>query len=471
MGNNKKNKGKGKGKGNDQSTGNRNANNHLPLVSVCTPTFNRRPFIPSMIQCFNHQTYPKDRIEWIIIDDGSDKVEEFFVDIPQVKYFKYDTKMTLGKKRNLMHEKSSGDILVYMDDDDYYPPERIAHAVSMLQSHPKALCAGASEIYIYFKHITQMVQFGPYGPNHATAGTFAFKRELLKNNAYDEKASLAEEKSFLKDYTVPFVQLEPKKTILVFSHIHNTFDKKKLLDNRHPNFVRDSDKTVDEFIKQPDLKDFYMNQIEGLLADYAPGRPEMKPDVLKQIAEINVEREKMARDENEKMHRLLGELQQLAPTNPMKAMELMQKNPPLMQHMAQNNQPIFQRIQQEAQQQQRMNPDQQKQMIAQRTQQFKNQNQNQFQQPPQFQTLNQDQNQDQNQTQNQIPMSEPPIKAMINGQEMILTNSQTVEILQQQQQQLIHLNRENEEKDKLIADLKKQLENLSTQSSIIEVAE
>ena len=129
-----------------------------------------------------------------------------------------------------------------MDDDDYYPPERIAHAVSMLQSHPKALCAGASEIYIYFKHITQMVQFGPYGPNHATAGTFAFKRELLKNNAYDEKASLAEEKSFLKDYTVPFVQLEPKKTILVFSHIHNTFDKKKLLDNRHPNFVLKQDR-------------------------------------------------------------------------------------------------------------------------------------------------------------------------------------------------------------------------------------
>ena len=33
------------------------------------------------------------------------------------------TKMTLGKKRNLMHEKSKGDIIVYMDDDDYYPPD------------------------------------------------------------------------------------------------------------------------------------------------------------------------------------------------------------------------------------------------------------------------------------------------------------------------------------------------------------
>ena len=39
---------------------------YYPLVSVCTPTFNRRPFIQTMFQCFKNQTYPKDRIEWII---------------------------------------------------------------------------------------------------------------------------------------------------------------------------------------------------------------------------------------------------------------------------------------------------------------------------------------------------------------------------------------------------------------------
>ena len=216
--------------------------NEMPFVSICTPTFNRRPFIPSMIKCFNHQTYPKDRMEWIIIDDGTDKIEDLISDIPNVKYYKYDEKMPLGKKRNLMHEKSVGEIIVYMDDDDYYPPERVSHAVTMLQSHPKALCAGSSEIYIYFKHIEKMYQFGPYGPNHATAGTFAFKRELLNEHRYEDHAALAEEKAFLKNYTVPFVQLEPKKTILVFSHIHNTFDKKTLLTNAHPQFTKVSEK-------------------------------------------------------------------------------------------------------------------------------------------------------------------------------------------------------------------------------------
>ena len=55
-----------------------------------------------------------------------------------------------------MHEKSTGDIIVYMDDDDYYPPTRISHAVETLAQNPQALCAGSSIMHIYFKHINKM---------------------------------------------------------------------------------------------------------------------------------------------------------------------------------------------------------------------------------------------------------------------------------------------------------------------------
>ena len=293
--NNKKKNNNNKNNNNSNTSNNQNITvntDKYPFVSVCTPTFNRRPFIEGMLKCFNHQDYPKDRMEWIIIDDGTDKIEELVINHPNVKYFKYDTKMKLGRKRNLLHEKSKGDIIVYMDDDDYYPPQRVSHAVEKLQEHPEALCAGSSEIYIYFKHIQKMYQFGPYGPNHATAGTFAFKRKLIENR-YDDEACLAEEKSFLKDYTVPFVQLDPKKVILVFSHEHNTFDKRKLLENPHPNFVKESTKTVDEFVKEKELKEFYMN-VDSLLQYYSPGKPIMKPDVLEQMVKIEETRRKHA---------------------------------------------------------------------------------------------------------------------------------------------------------------------------------
>jgi glycosyltransferase involved in cell wall biosynthesis len=264
---------------------------YYPFVSVCTPTFNRRPFIETMIACFKNQTYPKNRIEWIIVDDGTDKIKDILdkSKLDLIKYFPIEQKMTLGKKRNFMHKQCKGSIIVYMDDDDYYPPERISHAVERLQGAPSALCAGASELYIYFKHIKQMYQCGPYNATHATAGTFAFRKELLEQTFYEDSAALAEEKFFLKDYTIPFVQLDPLKTILVFSHEHNTFDKRKLLDNPHPDYFKPSTKTVDMFIrdaKEQPIRRFFMNDIDELLMDYQLGEPRYKPDVLLQIQKI-----------------------------------------------------------------------------------------------------------------------------------------------------------------------------------------
>jgi hypothetical protein len=128
-----------------------------------------------------------------------------------------------------------------------------------------------------------MYQFGPYGPNHATAATFAFRRTLLDQTSFDNNAAIAEEKYFLKNYTIPFIQLDPIKTILVFSHIHNSFDKKDLL-NQPPNqYLKISPKHVNDFIKEPEIKHFFLNTIDDLLGSYIPGRPEFKPDVLKQM--------------------------------------------------------------------------------------------------------------------------------------------------------------------------------------------
>jgi len=240
-----------------------------PFVSVCTPTYNRRRFLPFLIKCFQSQTYPKELMEWIIIDDSDESVEDIFMDPSLdeetrkcIKYFRVEEKMKLGRKRNFMHEKCKGEIIVYMDDDDYYPPERVNHAVNKLRSKPYAKVAGSSLIYIYFKHLNKVYRFGPYGQMHSTAGTFAFKREILLETKYDDDAEMAEERFFLKNYSFPMVQLDTMKTILVFAHDHNTFDKKKLLDKEHfhPDFVAETRMMPKAFIKNKEMREFYMTQ-------------------------------------------------------------------------------------------------------------------------------------------------------------------------------------------------------------------
>jgi glycosyltransferase involved in cell wall biosynthesis len=267
-------------------------NKILPRVSICTPTFNRRPFFKGIISCVLSQDYPKDLLEWIIVDDGTDPIEDLIKEVPFVKYFKLDTKIPLGKKRNYMHDmctfKNDTDIIVYMDDDDFYPSTRVSHSVERL-INSKALCAGSSELHIWFSTLNKMYRFGPYGPNHATAGTFAFKRCLLNDTHYEDSAVLAEEKFFLKNYTIPFVQLDPLKTILVFSHEQNTFDKRRLIDPTNT-MCKESSLKVKNFIKNTEIQQFYMVDIEKLLSTYEPGDIKHKQDVLDEIKRRDIER-------------------------------------------------------------------------------------------------------------------------------------------------------------------------------------
>jgi glycosyltransferase involved in cell wall biosynthesis len=264
-----------------------------PFISVCTPTFNRRPFIPYLIKCFEQQTYPKEKMEWIIVDDGTDSIEDLVKHIPQVKYFRENKKMNLGKKRNFMHSKCSGEIIIYMDDDDYYPPERVSHAVESLVKHPEYLIAGSSEMHIYFDTHKKIYQFGPYTENHSTAATFAFRKKLLKKTKYDEGSFIAEEKQFLKNYTIPLFQLDTQKVILVCSHRHNSVSKEELLKNKEQSKITDSKFVVEDFIKDPELLEFYTTGVDKLLENYDIGKPEKKPGLIKKIQENKENRNKM----------------------------------------------------------------------------------------------------------------------------------------------------------------------------------
>ena len=273
--------------------------NKKTRVSLCTPTFNRRPFIQQMVDNIMKQDYPKELMEWIILDDGTDPIGDLVKDIPFVKYIYSKERMSLGKKRNSMHQycsfKNDNDILVYIDDDDYYPPERVSHSVETLNKS-NALCAGSSEIYLWFNGINKMYKFGPYGPNHGTAGTFAFKRIMLKDTHYEDSAVLAEEKFFLKNYTIPFVQLNPLKTILVISHEQNTFDKRRLIDTNSP-VCNDSSLVPSTFIKDSKTLQFYTKDIEEQLKLYEEGDIKNKPDVLAEIKRRDEERSKQVQQQ------------------------------------------------------------------------------------------------------------------------------------------------------------------------------
>jgi glycosyltransferase involved in cell wall biosynthesis len=203
-------------------------------------------------------------MEWIIFDDGTDKVGDLFAasGLKNVRYYSEDIKLNIGAKRNKLNELAKGEIIVCMDDDDYYPPERVSHAVDRLNTNPSFEICGSSLLYMYYSDNKKIYQIGPYitnrdgTTNHATNGTMAYRRRYFDNHKYDETVTHAEETSFLNKYAEPLHQLNPNKVMLVMSHSENTFDKKKLREHNNPMFKLTQLK-LKNFIRDKTLRDFF----------------------------------------------------------------------------------------------------------------------------------------------------------------------------------------------------------------------
>jgi len=196
----------------------------LPFVSIVVPTRNRRPFLEQLVRNVQRQDYPPARMELLVADDGDDPVEDALHRIPELRYLRTEQRLPIGAKRNLLNREARGDIIVHMDDDDYYPPNRVSHAVAALSGSP-ALIAGASEMYIYELATQRVIRTGPFGPSHATGNTLAYKRAYLDSYQFEDQATAQEEPYFTEGFRVPMVQLDTRKTILCIAHSSNTVDK------------------------------------------------------------------------------------------------------------------------------------------------------------------------------------------------------------------------------------------------------
>lgn len=195
-------------------------------------------------------------MEWIILDDGRDKVEDLFhaAHIPNLRYLYEDEKMRIGAKRNRLNKEARGSIIIAMDDDDYYPADRVQTVVDAFTQHPDKNLAGSSEMNMYYIDQQTIWTIGSHGPNHATNGTMAWRKTYANTHFYDEYVTKAEETSFLEGYKHSMIQLDPKKTILVVCHSDNTVDKSLL--RKQPK-MKETAYTLEDLVKEPALRTFY----------------------------------------------------------------------------------------------------------------------------------------------------------------------------------------------------------------------
>jgi glycosyltransferase involved in cell wall biosynthesis len=211
----------------------------LSVSIVTISCYMRVDFLKVLALCIKKQNY-KNIKEWVIVDTsqvGSNKtnknltkiINDFKKDslLPTIIYHKSE-KNSIGGWRNETNKLATSDIIVCMDDDDYYPVERVSHAVERL-SDKKFLIAGCDKLLFYDIHFKQMYLYKGMGEYHSTNNCFAYWKDYLNEHSYDETVSHAEEESFTHKFTIPMIQLDTDKTVLQFSHSVNTYSKKNII--------------------------------------------------------------------------------------------------------------------------------------------------------------------------------------------------------------------------------------------------
>ena len=202
-----------------------------PFVSVITPTKDRPHFLKNILRNFFRQNYSLDLMELIIGDDSKKSNENLIPKHKNIMY-KHLDKMSIGKKRNILCEMAKGDIIVFMDDDDFYHPDKVTLIVDNLWESDY-MVSGSSIMHVYYICYDTIFKYGPYNEKngktyHTTCGTMAFKKKYFENHKFPDVNS-SEEKIFLDNWNTEVLQLDSLKSILCIAHLDNTIDKHKFL--------------------------------------------------------------------------------------------------------------------------------------------------------------------------------------------------------------------------------------------------
>lgn len=113
-------------------------------VSVIIPTYNRKDSLLRTLDSLSRQTYPAERLEVIVVDDGGNDGTEA-VTYPSfpfaLRYLRQDNRGATAA-RNSGASHSSGQILVFIDDDIRLYPLTLERLVNETSRHEQTIVLG-----------------------------------------------------------------------------------------------------------------------------------------------------------------------------------------------------------------------------------------------------------------------------------------------------------------------------------------
>lgn len=206
-----------------------------PPITVVTPTYNRKQLIEIAFHNLLSTDYPKNRIEWIVIEDNEktphlagEKIMDFQLQVPEIrlKYIPIEGRMSIGEKRNCAIREASHDIILFMDDDDHYPPTSFRRRVAWLtkgvkrgESTQTIACCTTLALYD-LKNGTSAVNVPPFDiplAQRVSEATLTFHKSAWAERPFPH-VSIAEGEGWLEGRENQVMEIPPQQIIVAFTH-------------------------------------------------------------------------------------------------------------------------------------------------------------------------------------------------------------------------------------------------------------
>lgn len=161
-------------------------------VSIIVPIYNAYLYLSKCLESLVKQTYKN--IEIILINDGSTDNSEEIVNLYLEKFdniiYIKDTNHGQGHARNVGLERATGDLITFVDSDDYVDVTIVEKLVNALGDSDVSICDITkidSTKQIYFKnHINYGNDQVNFMLSHPGPVAKIYKKELLKDHKFME---------------------------------------------------------------------------------------------------------------------------------------------------------------------------------------------------------------------------------------------------------------------------------------------
>lgn len=184
-----------------------------PKISIVTPSFNQAQYLEETIRSVILQGYPN--LEYIIIDGGSTdgSVEIIKEYEPWLTYWVSEPDRGQSHAINKGFERSTGDIMTWLNSDDYYLPNVFRLIAETFSQNQTMWVAGAC-FYLYpdGKLVAKDVKPNVSLENWLTRDLYAQPSVFWKRTLWEKTKKIDEKLHFSFDYDLwlQFVNFQPE---------------------------------------------------------------------------------------------------------------------------------------------------------------------------------------------------------------------------------------------------------------------